>query len=68
MNLSLSSAVYRMVVNDVRINETILKLYLRVLFAANIESRKNEKIFKYLFVEKKNIFQIRLIDYFFKTT
>ncbi len=39
-NLSLSSAVYCMVVNDVRINETILKYYLRVLFATNIKSRK----------------------------
>ncbi len=26
---------------------------------------KKEKIFEYLFVEKNNIFKIRLIDYFF---
>ncbi len=36
--------------------------------AANIESRKKEKISEYPFVEKKNIFKIRLITYFFKIT
>ncbi len=43
---------------------------IKIIFAGiiryNIESRK-KKIFEYFFVEKKNIFKIRLIDYFFKT-
>ncbi len=30
-------------------------------------TKKKKKIFEYLFVEKKNIFKIRLINYFFKT-
>ncbi len=57
VNLIPSSAVYCKVVNDVHINETILKSYLRVLFAANIESRKKGENFQTSFCGKKEYFQ-----------
>ncbi len=45
---------------------------IKIIFASIIRSKyritkKKEKIFEYPFVEKKNIFKIRLINYFFKT-